>query len=187
MSIFFCGIAIESEELPAFVWFFTRPVEQDEVDHTRDGVRTVNGASAIFQNFRAGKSTDRNRVDVREFKSAAAIDKGEGICLADAAQIDERLAVTAVRIIFRGCVSDEGRQLTQTFDRGIRTLLLQDFRGVNGDRQSRFRFRRRNVRTSHDDSLGGGFCRWRRCLRVGARGDEERKSDADCESRAEGS
>ena len=94
----------------------------------------------------------------------------------------------AVRIVFRLSVSDEGRQLAQTFDRGIGALLLQDFGRINGYRQRRFRFGGGNVRTGHDDSLGCCFGgRGCRRLRVGAGGDEERKSDADCESRAEGS
>ena len=90
--------------------------------------------------------------------------------------------VTAVRVVFGNRVTDEGRQLTQTFDRGVGALFLQDFRRVNGDRQGRFRFRGRDIRTRHDDSLGGRFgCRglnwrvrrsgtrtWRRVLRVRA-------------------
>ena len=109
--------------------------------------------------------------------------------------------VTAVGVVFRRGISDEGRQLTQTFSRGVGARFLQDCRSVNGHRQRRFRLRRRDVRTGHDNALGRGFAAgggregrvWHASgsgspslLRERARGDEERNSDADYESSSGG-
>ena len=49
------GVAVEGVEFRSFIGLFTRPVEQDEVNDTRDGIGTVNGRSAVFQDFRAAK------------------------------------------------------------------------------------------------------------------------------------
>ena len=96
-------------------------------------------------------------IDVGEFERAATIDQGQRVFRAESAQVDERLAVATVRIIFRRRITDKGRQLAQTFDRGIGALLLQDFGGIDRDRQRRFRLRSRDVGTGHDDALGYRF------------------------------
>ena len=78
---------------------------------------------------------------------------------------------------------------------GVGALLLQDGRGVNRYRQGRFGFRSRDVGTGHDDASVVAVRQLRAgarssvgaasLLRKSARGDEERNSEADCESRAE--
>ncbi len=150
-------IAIESEEFSAFIRLLTRPVEEDEVNDTRHGIRAVNSGRAVFQDLSPGKSTDWNGVDVGKVERATPVNEGQRVGRPESAQVDERLSVTAVRVVFRDGVTDEGRQLAQTFNRGVGALFLQDFRGVNGDRQGRFRFRGRDIRSRDDDSLGGGF------------------------------
>ena len=59
VSIGVGGVAIEGEEFRSFVGCFARTVDQDEVDDTGNGVRTVNGRGAIFQNLGAGKGANR--------------------------------------------------------------------------------------------------------------------------------
>ena len=59
MSIGVGGIAVEGENFRSFIGFFSRPVEQDEVDHARNTIRAVNGGSAVFQDFHARKGADR--------------------------------------------------------------------------------------------------------------------------------
>ena len=75
-------ISVEGIDFSSFVWLLTRPVEQDEVDHTCNRVGTVNGAGAVFQDFRATQRTDADGVDVGEFKGAATIDEGQRVCRA---------------------------------------------------------------------------------------------------------
>ena len=89
-------------------------MEENEIAHARHRIRTVNGARAVLQNFRATQSADRNRVDVRSpdaksQKGAATVDKGQGVLRTECTQIDIRLAVAAIRIVFRDGISDEGR------------------------------------------------------------------------------
>ena len=145
MRIRLGGVAIKGEKFGSFIWLFTGPVEQDEVDDTRHGIGAVNSGSAILQNLSPRQRTDRNGVDVGKFEGAATVDEGQGVRLAESAQVNARLAVTAVRIVFCGSVTDERRQLAQSFHRRIGALLAQDFRRVNRHRQGRFGFRSRNV------------------------------------------
>ncbi len=55
VSVRLGGIAVEGVDFRSFIGLFSRPIEQDEVHDARDGIRAVNGRSAIFQYFRRGK------------------------------------------------------------------------------------------------------------------------------------
>ena len=54
-------VAIEGEKFRSFIRLFSRTVEHDEVDNAGNGIRAVNGRSAILQDFRARKCADRNQ------------------------------------------------------------------------------------------------------------------------------
>src|SRR5439155_17043313 len=111
------GASIKAKDFRSFIGLFTRPVELDEVYDTGNRVGPVNSRCAVFQDFHATQRTDPYGVDVGEFKSATTIDKGQRINRPESAQVDSRLAIAAVRIIFRRRFTDKARQLTQTFDR----------------------------------------------------------------------
>ena len=107
MRIGIRGIAVKGEEFRAFIRFFTRSVEEDEVHNTGDTVRAVNGRGAILQHFRPGNSPDRQCVDVVEIECAASVDENQGIGRANSAQVDRCRSVATVGIVFRGSVTDE--------------------------------------------------------------------------------
>jgi hypothetical protein len=148
-------VAVEEVHFSTFVRSLTGSVQKDEVHNTGHSVRTVNGRSTFLQDLRTRERTDRNGVDVRRREGAATVDEDERVLLADSAQVDERRTVTAVGVVLRRSVTDKRRQLTQTFHRGVRALLLQDSRGVDSDRQRRFRLCRRDVRAGDDHSVSG--------------------------------
>ena len=71
VRIGFGGVAIKGVKFRSFIRLFSRPVEQDEVHDARDAIGTVNGRSAILQDFGAAKAPDRDGIDVVEIETCA--------------------------------------------------------------------------------------------------------------------
>ena len=101
---------------------------QNEVDHAADGVGTVDGRRAVFQNFHARNGAHRNRVQVDRLAAgavggdAAPVQQHQGAVRSQAAQRSERRAATdpvgigakyviaGGHIVGTGAVRRDGRQ-----------------------------------------------------------------------------
>ena len=146
-------------------------MDQEEVNHTSDRVRTVHSRGAILQNVdvidhgkgyqlnvrTSAKPGDAQRTEGHPF----AVNQNQSLLRQDAAQVELDATVTTISDVLVngsarllrdeclkvGCVAD-----TQLFD-VLRSI------GVHWIRARLFR--RGNIRTSHDDALDLGRRRWR--------------------------
>src|SRR5439155_22579346 len=106
------GVAIAGVELEA-----TELVDQPDVEHTGDRVRSVNGGSAILQDIDVVDQPERNRVEVDRITGKAnrrqttSVLQDQSFLSENTAQVNFHAAVTAVDDVFIGCRSSSGRQL----------------------------------------------------------------------------
>src|SRR5207253_1424091 len=106
------GVAIAGVELEA-----TEFVDQPNVEHTGDCVRSINGGSAVLQDVDVIDQPERNRVEVdritgnAHWRQTASVLQDQSFFRENTAQVNFHAAVTAVDDVFIDCRSRSRWQL----------------------------------------------------------------------------
>src|SRR5437868_12087552 len=106
------GVAVAGVELEA-----TEPVDQPNVEHAGDCVRSINGGSAVLQDIDVINQPERNRVQVDRItgkadrRQTASVLQDESFFGEKTAQVNFHAAVTAVDDVLIDCRSSSGWQL----------------------------------------------------------------------------
>ena len=137
-------------------------VYQNDVEHTRNRVGSINSRSAILQNFDAVDHREWNQVDVHAksicvLRDAFPIDQDQGFLGQKAAKVGCDGAVTAIGDV----LVDRSARFNRQFVEQVRLVndaqLLKVFRAVGVHRIWAGLFRRRNIRAGDNDTLGRRF------------------------------
>src|SRR5437868_11173746 len=113
------GVAIAGVELEA-----TEPVDQPNVEHTGDCVRSVNGGSAILQNVDVVNQSERNGVQVDRIageadrRETASVLQDQSFFSEKTTQVNFHPAVAAIDDVFIDCRSRSRWQLLDKISRG---------------------------------------------------------------------
>ena len=151
------GVSIRASDLEAAEFVY-----QDDVEHTRNRVGSINSRSAILQNFDAVDHREWNQVDVHANsicirRDAFPIHQDQGFLGQKAAKVGDDGAVTAIGDV----LVDRSARLNRQFVEQIRLVndaqLLNVFRAVGVHRIWAGLFRRRNIRAGDNDTLGRRF------------------------------
>ena len=106
------GVAIAGVDFEA-----TEPVDQPNVEHTGDRVRSINGGSPILQDVDVVDQPERNGVEVDRITGKAnrrettSVLQDQRFFRENTAQVNFHAAVTAVDDVFIDCRSSSGWQL----------------------------------------------------------------------------
>ena len=143
---------------------------QDDVEHTRNRVGSVNSRSAILQNFDAIDHREWNQVDVHANaicirRDAFSIHQDQGFLGQKAAKVGDDGAVTAIGDVLVYRSARLNRQFVEQIGLVNDAQLLNVFRAVGVHRSRAGLFRRRNIRAGDNDPLGHRFPCRRWCSR----------------------
>src|SRR6202040_4205595 len=147
-------------------------VDQPNVEHTANCVRSVNGGSAVLQDVDVVDQPEGNGIQIDRITGKAnrrqttSVLQDQRFFGENTAQVNFHAAVTAIDDVFIDCRSSSGWQLLDKVsgatDSESRDVLL----AVSIDRIWTDLFGSRNVRTSDNDFLnrdaGAVRCLWRR-------------------------
>ena len=146
-------------------------VFQNDVEHTRNRVGSINSRSAILQNFDAIDHREWNQVDVHANsicirRDAFSIHQDQGFLGQQAAKVGDDGTVTAIGDVLVYRSARLNRQFVEQIGLVNDAQLLNVFRAVGVYRKWAGLFRRRNIRAGDDDTLGRRFTGRCRCSRA---------------------
>ena len=147
-------------------------MDQPDVEHTGDCVRSVNGGSAILQNVDVVNQSERNRVQVDRIAGEAnrrqttSVLQDQSFFSEKTTQVNFHPAVAAVDDVFIDCRSSSRWQLLDKVSGGSHPKPGNILPAISIDRVRADFFGSRNVGTGHDylDRRNNGLAG---CLRRG--------------------